>query len=140
MPPAPVRIEVLEVVLDQSTDAMNLSFDVANATTLLVHLLDNAIDFSHSDAEVTLKASELNGEIHIDVIDHGPGFADYVRDRIGERFLSTPRPEGVVGGRAKGSGLGLAIARQVAELHGGKLDVASFAKPTVVRMLLPLSQ
>ena len=57
----------------------------------LSNLLDNAIDFSLSGAEVGLKATAVNGEIQIDVIDNGSGFADYVRDRIGERFLSTPR-------------------------------------------------
>ena len=106
----------------------------------LNNLLDNAIDFSRLGAEVALKASELNGETQIDVIDHGPGFADYVRDRIGERFLSTPRPEGVTGARSKGSGLGLAIAGQVAELHGGKLAVVSFVKPTIVGIRLPVSR
>ncbi len=106
----------------------------------LNYLLDNAIDFSRSGAEVVLKASDLNDEVHIDVIDLGPGFADYVRDRIGERFLSTPRPEDVTGARNKGSGLGLAIARQVAELHGGRLAVVSFAEPTVVRICLPVSR
>ena len=108
----------------------------------LSNLLDNAIDFSPSGAEVNLKAAAVNDEIHIDVTDSGPGFADYVRDRIGERFLSTPRPD-TTGSRARsgrGSGLGLAIAKQVVELHGGTLIVVSFAQPTVVRITLPLVQ
>ena len=106
----------------------------------LNNLLDNAIDFSPPGATVVLKAVDVRGEIQIDVIDDGPGFADYVRDRIGERFLSTPRPENAIGSRTKGSGLGLAIAKQVAALHGGRLGVVSFAKPTVVRMSLPFDR
>ena len=89
---------------------------------------------------MALKANDVQGEIKIDVVDSGLGFADYVRDRIGERFLSTPRPEVATGSRAKGSGLGLAIAKQVAELHGGTLTVVSFAKPTVVRINLPVNR
>ncbi len=123
-------ISPVELMLRGDTELLQLALN---------NLLDNAIDFSPPGAEVVIKASELNGEIHIDVVDHGPGFVQYVRDRIGERFLSTPRPEDVTGARPKGSGLGLAISRQVAELHGGKLTVVCFVNPTMVRINLPIS-
>jgi two-component system, OmpR family, sensor histidine kinase CreC len=42
-------------------------------------------------------------------------------DRIGERFVSTARPNGA----AKSSGLGLSIVKQVVELHGGTFAIAN---------------
>ena len=129
-----VRPEISSLNLIVLGDAELLQLALSN-------LLENAIDFSPSGAEIGLKVTALNDDIHIDVIDSGPGFADYMRDRIGERFLSTPRPGHTKDSRAissRGSGLGLAIAKQVAELHGGTLTVVSFAQPTVVRITLPL--
>ncbi len=136
------RAEHRQVRVAQTISPVDLTLrgDTELLQLALNNLLDNAMDFSPPGADVAIKASELNGEIHIDVIDHGPGFAEYVRDRIGERFISTPRPEDAAGSRAKGSGLGLAIARQVAELHGGKLTVVSFVNPTVVRMNVPMTR
>lgn len=130
----------VRVMLEASSPDLVARGDAELLQLALNNVLDNAIDFSSAGADVVLKASEVHGAIQLDVIDHGPGFADYVRDRIGERFLSTPRPEGSARSRSKGSGLGLAIARQVAELHGGTLTVVSFAQPTIVRMSLPMKR
>ena len=96
----------------------------------LDNLLHNAIDFSPCGGVVRLSAGIAGDFTAIDVSDHGPGFAPFVQEKIGERFISTPRPDG----RAKGSGLGLAIARQVAQLHGGDVQVVHMSQPTTVRL------
>ena len=49
--------------------------------------------------------------------DYAGGVPEYALTRMGERFFSTPRPDG----QRSGSGLGLAIVRQIMALHGGKL-------------------
>ena len=96
-------------------------------------MVHNAIDFSPRGGVVRMSALALHGAVNIDVTDEGPGFATFVQERIGERFISTPRPDG----RPKGSGLGLAIARQVALLHGGSLSVEQARGVTCVRLRLP---
>ena len=73
-------------------------------------------DGGHRDTlVVTLRAR--NGVISVQ--DQGPGVPDYALAKLGERFFSTVRPDGV----SKGSGLGLAIVRQIMALHGGRMDV-----------------
>jgi len=65
--------------------------------------------------------------------DHGPGVPDFALPRLGERFFSTPRPRD----GAKGTGLGLAIVRQVATLHGGRVNFEPADPGLRVRLWLP---
>jgi two-component system, OmpR family, sensor histidine kinase CreC len=96
----------------------------------LSNLIDNAIDFSLSGSPIRCEVTQTNQHVAIDVIDQGAGFADFAADKVGERFVSSPRPDG----SPKSSGLGLAIAKQIAELHGGTLTLVSVRAPTCVRI------
>ena len=88
----------------------------ANALTRAIrNLLDNALKFSDSGpVEVVVSGGALT------VHDSGPGIPEADRSRIFERFhrLDSTRDR-------PGSGLGLAIVAQVAEAHGGSVDVGS---------------
>jgi two-component system, OmpR family, sensor histidine kinase CreC len=108
-----------------------LSCDAESVQLALDNLVQNAIAFSPEGGVVVVCASEDAPHVHIDVRDDGPGFADFVKDRLGERFVSTARPDG----SPKGSGLGWAIAAQVAQLHGGTLSLLR-QHPTTVRLTL----
>ena len=124
----------VQLVFDESSTHI-----VGDAETLQLaidNLVRNAIDFSPRGGVVRVTAHASHGALSIDVTDQGPGFATFVQERIGERFISTPRPDG----SPKGSGLGLAIARQVALLHGGTLSVVSASEPTCMRLSLPVAR
>jgi two-component system, OmpR family, sensor histidine kinase CreC len=97
------------------------------------NLIENAVAFSAKDSPIRMEIATEGLQTHIDVIDRGSGFADFAIDRIGERFVSSPRSDG----SAKSSGLGLAITKQVAELHRGSLTLVSARAPTRVRLSLP---
>ncbi|RZJ26693.1 MAG: two-component system sensor histidine kinase CreC [Haliea sp.] len=81
----------------------------------LSNLLENARSFAPAGSVITIEA----GEGLVAVQDQGDGVADYALPRLGERFFSTVRPDGL----SKGSGLGLAIVRQIMLLHGGRMEV-----------------
>ena len=81
----------------------------------LSNLLENARAFAPADSTVYLEA----GPGWVAVQDAGPGVPDFALARLGERFFSTPRPDGL----SKGSGLGLAIVQQIMVLHGGRMVV-----------------
>lgn len=115
------------------TQATKISGDREALLLAISNLLENAMAFSPVDAPIRIEIESEGLEARIDVIDHGPGFADFAIDRIGERFVSSPRPDG----GSKSSGLGLAIAKQVAELHRGSLTLVSARAPTRVRFALP---
>ena len=104
------RIDCTGVAADGLWEAELVTMAVSN-------LLENAVDFSPSNSTIEVR---LNG-LHIVVQDYGAGVPDYALPRLGERFFSTPRPNG----KRTGSGLGLAIVKQVMELHGGALILAN---------------
>lgn len=98
------------------------------------NLVDNAIEFSPDHAEIVIDiASDATHHI-LSVRDHGPGAPDFALTHLFERFYSLPRP---ATGR-KSTGLGLAFVREVAKIHGGRVDFANAADGgAVARLALP---
>ena len=107
-------------------DAERLALAVSN-------LLANAIDFAPDGSVLELAVQREGASTVFSLRDHGPGLPAYALPQLGERFFSTPRPRD----GAKGSGLGLAIVRQVALLHGGRVEFAPAAPGLRVRLVLP---
>ncbi len=86
-------------------------------TRALVNLLDNASKYGGNP--ITVETRSANGEIQIDVLDHGPGIPENEVDRLKQPFtrLENARTD------ASGTGLGLAIVERIARLHGGTLEL-----------------
>jgi len=83
----------------------------------LSNLVQNALDFAPPDSTVECTAKSDDTHLYVCIRDHGPGIADYARERLFERFFSLSRPDG----SAKSTGLGLALVREIATLHGGEI-------------------
>ncbi|MBS7808038.1 two-component system sensor histidine kinase CreC [Variovorax sp. PCZ-1] len=98
------------------------------------NLLDNAIDFSPAGSTIHVQLSREENWHVIQVQDTGCGVPDYALPRLGERFFSTPRPNG----ERSGSGLGLAIVREIMRLHGGQLRLANTSAGFRAELLLPI--
>ena len=98
------------------------------------NLLRNALEFSPAGGTITLRMERQNDVVLLEISDQGPGIPDYVGERIYERFYSLPRPDT---GR-KSSGIGLTFAREVAQLHHGKLELVNGAIGAQARLILPL--
>ena len=81
------------------------------------NLLSNAIDFSPEGGSIQVTL----GPGSISVRDHGPGVAPALLGRLGERFFTTPRPDG----ERSGTGLGLSIVLRIMVLHAGSMQVAN---------------
>ncbi|MEG0922024.1 MAG: two-component system sensor histidine kinase CreC [Comamonas sp.] len=93
------------------------------------NLLANAIDFSPASSQVSVL---LNGP-HITVQDNGPGVPDTLLPKLGERFFTTPRPNG----KRSGTGLGLSIVLRIMHLHGGQLRFANLQPGFAVTLVFP---
>ena len=91
-----------------------IEVDGAQIEHVLVNLIDNALTFS-PDAPVELTGEQLNGEVVVRVVDHGPGLDDRELERIFEPFEQGRVP-------SRGSGLGLAIAQGFAQANGARLE------------------
>ncbi|MCE3284292.1 MAG: creC, partial [Steroidobacteraceae bacterium] len=81
----------------------------------LVNMLENAVDFAPVDSTIDLSIERRGASWCVAVADRGPGVADYARERVFERFYSTPRPSG----GSRSSGLGLCFVAETAALHAG---------------------
>lgn len=88
----------------------------------LRELLENAVRFTGEHGEIWIEADVADGDCHIRVRDDGCGI-DPARLR-GIPVAAGDRPARGAGQRG-GLGLGLATAARIAELHGGRVDVAS---------------
>ncbi|MGE5471813.1 MAG: ATP-binding protein [Bacteroidota bacterium] len=99
----------------------------------LTNLLDNA--WKYGGGEVTLAAAVVNGEVHIEIGDRGPGIPESETERLKRPFarLETARTN------AGGTGLGLAIVERIARLHGGRLELLpNRGGGLLARLILPL--
>jgi two-component system, OmpR family, sensor histidine kinase CiaH len=81
------------------------------------NLLDNAIKYSGKEGIVLLKMFESNKEVHLQVIDEGPGILDAEKEKIFEKYYRGSQ------GRIKGTGLGLYLTKKIAEAHKGTIKI-----------------
>jgi cell cycle sensor histidine kinase DivJ len=95
--------------------------DEAVFDSMMQHLLDNAVGFTHAGDTVTVSAGGGEAGVWIAVSDNGPGVA--AKDL--ERILRPFEQAGAIGDHAEGSGLGLTLVKAFAELHGGTLAIES---------------
>jgi len=89
----------------------------------LINLIDNAIKYSPTGAEIVVQVHPgKDSEMVVEVIDKGPGVSPEHQARIFDRFYRVDKARSREWG---GAGLGLAIARWAVEVHGGQIAVES---------------
>lgn len=105
-----------------AADAPTVEGDREGLKRALANLVDNAVRAAPPGSPVRLAVGSDGGRAWMAVADEGPGIAPDQQGRIFDRFARLD------GGRSRaegGSGLGLAIVRELAEAHGGSVEVAS---------------
>jgi len=106
--------------------------DEQRITQVLLNLVGNAIKFTNI-GEVSAKA--VGNHFNISVTDTGPGIPEQEQVRIFEQFHQV---DSSLTKAAGGTGLGLAIAKQIVEMHGGRIWVEStLGKGSTFQMELP---
>lgn len=99
-----------------------LRIDTDRVSQILLNLLSNALKFTPGDGKVTISLKKTNGELRIGVKDTGMGIPEEDLPYIFERFYRGKKGRS---GGVNGSGIGLTIARELAEAHGGRIQVQS---------------
>jgi signal transduction histidine kinase len=113
-----IRIEAPSIEADLGQSAAIVSGNAAALRRLFVILLDNALKYSPSGAEVRLRLSQDHGRIAVSIEDSGAGIAAADLPHIFERFYRA-------GDGGEGHGLGLALADHIARAHGATIEVRS---------------
>lgn len=128
--------EIREANADQRIDVRHdlerpIAADTARISQLLANLLRNAIRHGSPDAPVRVEADMSNGQLTIAVANGGKPIPPEALSRLFQPFFR--------GDGTKGLGLGLYIASEIAQAHGGRLEVASDMDATVFTFTMPLS-
>ncbi len=89
---------------------------------LIVHLVDNAVKYTFSGGEITVKVRMMAGEVLVRFADTGPGIREQDLPWVFDDFFSAKNEQNE---ESPGPGLGLSIARHVVEMYGGKIRAES---------------
>jgi two-component system, OmpR family, sensor histidine kinase KdpD len=95
--------------------------DVARAREVLIHLLENASQYSPPNEPITITAEPSGDCVLTSVADRGNGIEDPEQTLIFEKFYRGKDQRYSV----EGTGMGLPIAKAIVEAHGGSIGLTS---------------
>jgi two-component system, OmpR family, sensor histidine kinase CiaH len=107
-------------VLKHIENDIDLVGDPILLKLLVSNLLENANKYSPKDKPVVVKLHELEGMIHLQVSDEGPGINEEERKNVFKKFYRVGNEQTR---RTKGTGLGLYLCKKIAEDHKGNITI-----------------
>ena len=99
-----------------------MKVDYDKVYKVITNLVSNALKFTGEHGEVTVTLTYSDGGAHILVKDTGEGIAEEDITYVFDRFYQSGHKDAT---RRGGMGIGLSLSREIALLHGGKLEVKS---------------
>lgn len=96
--------------------------DMQSLSQMVDNLLDNAVKYTPSGGRVSVRLTARDHQIQLQVSDTGIGIDNLARQRIFERFYRVDKARSRDLG---GTGLGLSIVKNIAEQHGGAVQLES---------------
>jgi PAS domain S-box-containing protein len=110
--------------------------DEMRVREILNNLISNSIKFTDK-GWIKVKAEKKDNHVVISIIDTGIGIS---KDKINNLFQKFYQIDPSIGRRFGGTGLGLVITKQLIELQGGKITVAStYGKGSTFSVTLPIN-
>ena len=126
----------LELSIETHTTETKLTADVDKVTQVILNLITNAIKFSNNNEKITvsIKDAILEDEItqsklpaiQLSVLDKGVDIPEDELTSVFNKFVQSSRTKTNAGG----TGLGLAIAKDIIDMHKGKIWVESSVQNT----------
>jgi len=111
----------MEVIVELPEDQpLTIWGDFDKVAQVITNLADNAFNYTHPGGQITLSASAANDMTVIAVKDTGIGIPPSVGDQLYERFYRGAELHDLVMD-TPGTGLGLSIARELVQVHGGRI-------------------
>ncbi len=128
------ELHVFNVKLDPELPIAHCDAD--RVAQIISNLLTNAIKYSPDGGEVLVSSVASEGFVEVSVRDHGVGIAPEFAKRLFSRYERYEKTSSKI----IGTGLGLAIARQIVEMHGGRIWVdTTVGSGSDFRFTLPMS-
>jgi PAS domain S-box-containing protein len=104
-------------------DGVPLVFvDENRVRQIFTNLLSNALKFTADDGTITFRLGRHADQVTVAVEDNGPGIPPEDLTKLFQKFSQVGSREV---GQIRGTGLGLVVCKELAELHGGRIEVAS---------------
>jgi signal transduction histidine kinase len=88
----------------------------------LLNLVNNALKYSAREKFIGVNLYRANGDVKLEVVDHGIGIPKSDLPRIFDKFYRAGDP---LVHNTKGSGLGLSLVQHIVRAHGGHVSVES---------------
>lgn len=95
--------------------------DPDRVAQVAANLLSNAVKYSPEGSEILISTRLQGDEVDVGIRDHGVGIAPEFMQKVFSRYERYEKTSGKI----LGTGLGLALAKQIVELHGGRISVTS---------------
>ena len=128
-----MREKKLTCIIDASPDLM-IRCDGEKIQRVFDNLLRNAVNYSFPDTEILLSVKENSDNVICVCQNHGKTLPQEKLERIFEQFY---RLDAARATRSGGVGLGLAIAKEIVELHGGRIRAESWDEMIRFTVVLP---
>lgn len=99
------------------------------------NLIKNAVNYSKENTDIDISILNKENQATVKITNKGKQIPKEKLDKIFEKFyrLDSSRTS-----KTGGSGLGLAIAKEIVELHGGRIYEESDMKETTFSVILPI--
>ncbi len=101
---------------------VRMNGDATKLASVIYNLTDNAIKYTPEGGEVRVSLSGKGKTVTLTVTDNGIGIPPEEQAHIFDRFYRVDKARSRATG---GTGLGLSIVRQMVQLHGGQITLAS---------------
>ena len=82
---------------------------------VIINLLSNAIKYTPKGGNIVVKLEGNEKEIRFEIADTGPGIPEDYQEKVFDKFTR------IIVEKQEGTGLGLPIAKEIIELHEGKM-------------------
>jgi signal transduction histidine kinase/DNA-binding response OmpR family regulator len=120
----------LDLTFHAEEESITLYFDPEKLEEVIFNLLSNAVKFTPMGGKITVavtknltkEASFPSGWLEISICDTGPGIP---REQLAHIFTRFYQLDNTFELHRKGSGIGLALAKEMVELHHGKIEARS---------------
>ncbi len=109
-----------DLILDLQEELLpKIEGDSLRLKQILSILLDNAVSYSKENDTIFLRAYLKKNQLFLEIEDHGIGINDTMKEEVFERFYKGDKSRE----DKNHFGLGLSIAKELTELHGGRIRI-----------------